>query len=52
MYKSKIKKRKYKRKKKGRSFLPFKNQIKLKKIYKNKKIQQKGGFFGWKEIWS
>ena len=52
MYKSKRKKKKiYKRKIKGGSFLPFKYQIKLKK-YKNKNKKQKGGFFGWKEIWS
>ena len=51
MYKSKRKIKKYKRKIKGGSFLPFKYQIKLKK-YKNKNKKQKGGFFGWKEIWS
>ena len=51
MYKLKRKrKKKYKKKIKGGSFLPFKYQI-LKK-YKNKNKKQKGGFFGWKEIWS
>ena len=47
--KKKRKKQKYiKEKIKGGSFLPFKYQIYK---YKNKK-KQKGGFFGWKEIWS
>ena len=51
MYKLKRKrKKKYKKKIKGGSFLPFKYQIFKKYIYKNKK--QKGGFFGWKEILS
>ena len=53
MYKSKRKKKKYKRKIKGGSFIPFKYQIIKLKKYKNKNNkQQKGGFFGWKEIWS
>ena len=52
MYKSKRKKYIYKRKIKGGSFLPFKYQIKLKKYKNNKNKKQKGGFFGWKEIWS